>query len=280
MVDECLKEAVDCLRSRIGEARRLAVILGSGLGSFAENLPGETVPFKAIPHWPVTSVPGHRGRLIHGILEGFPLILVQGRAHVYEGYSAQEVAFPVRVLAGLGIEVLILTNAAGSLNPMIRPGDIMLIEDHINLMSDNPLIGSSPEQTRIRFPDMSNVYDPEFIELAKEASQETGIPLRQGILLATSGPNYETPAEVRMMRILGGDAVCMSTVPEAIVASQLGLRVLGLSCITNAAAGMEGSRLSHEDVEKKAVLMSAVFNRLLRVIIRKICLELEIPNQS
>jgi purine-nucleoside phosphorylase len=247
---------------------RTAIVLGSGLGAFADELESPRIADTAfIPHWPASTVSGHKGCLVFGELEGNPLLIVQGRVHYYEGYQMDEVVFPVRVLAQLGIRNLILTNAAGALNPDYQPGDLMIIQDHINLMGTNPLIGPNEENRGPRFPDMSEPYNQAFIQILEKTAVELDIPIQKGVLAVTHGPTYETAAEVRMLRNLGGDAVCMSTVPEVIAAVHLGLRNLGISCITNMATGLSDSKLSHNEVEQTAGIAQTKFNRLIRKII-------------
>ncbi|NQT27359.1 purine-nucleoside phosphorylase [candidate division KSB1 bacterium] len=247
---------------------RTAIILGSGLGALADELQSPRIVETAfIPHWPTSTVSGHKGRLIFGELDGTPLLVVQGRVHYYEGYQMDRVVFPVRVLAQLGIRNLIVTNAAGALNPEFSPGDLMIIEDHINLMGTNPLIGPNEDNRGPRFPDMSEPYNRAFIQTMEKAALELDIPIQKGVLAVTHGPTYETAAEVKMLRTLGGDAVCMSTVPEVIAAVHLGLRNLGISCITNMATGLSDSKLSHSEVELTAGIARDKFIRLIRKII-------------
>ncbi|MBN2104427.1 purine-nucleoside phosphorylase [bacterium] len=247
------------------------IILGSGLGSLANQLKARRfIETTSIQHWPRSTVPGHSGRLVIGYLESVPVIALQGRVHYYEGYSMEQVVFPVRVLGALGIKNMIITNAAGALNPELRPGSLMLIADHINLMGDNPLIGFIDPDSGSLFTDMSAPYDPEFRTIALNAAKTLNITLNQGVLAVTTGPSYETAAEVRMLRTLGGDAVCMSTVPEVIAAVQMGLRVLGISCITNMATGLSSQRLSHEEVKDAAGRTEKIFFNLITAIVQKI----------
>lgn len=234
-------------------AVKTGVILGSGLGNMVHQIGNaQAIETVGIPHWPKSTVTGHSGRLVYGRLGMVPVIVMQGRVHYYEGYTMEQVTFPVRVLGKLGIQYLIVTNAAGALNPDFKPGDFMLITDQINLMGTNPLIGYHDPESPDRFPDMSTAYNPELQKLALRAAGKLSIQIRQGVLAVTTGPSYETAAEARMLRILGGDAVCMSTVPEVIVAVQMGLHVLGLSCITNLATGLSETPLNHGDVQKAA----------------------------
>ena len=246
----------------------IGLILGSGLGAFADSLDHiQSIPTKEIPHWPESTVSGHSGRLVAGDVDGIPIFVVQGRIHYYEGYSMEQVTFPVRVMAALGIETLIVTNASGGFNPDFSPGDIMCITDHINLMGTNPLIGFR-DPGLPRFPDMSGLYDPEWIRIAESVSKSTGIHLQKGVLAAMTGPSYETAAEVRMLRSMGADAGCMSTVPEVIVARQLGLRVAGFSCITNLGTGISKTPLSHEEVKETAARIETDFIRFIQGVIK------------
>lgn len=245
-----MNETVDFIRGRIPRPPRATLVLGSGLGGLADEIEDPVfIPFDEIPGFPrrTQALVGHAGRLVVGRLEGVQVAAMQGRFHLYEGWTPAEVALPVRALAAAGSGVLLLTNAAGGLRPGMEPGDLMVIADHINLMGQNPLIGPvAPGE--IRFPDMSAPYDPAFRAEAEKVALELGIPVTQGVYCALSGPSYETPAEIRMLARLGADAVGMSTVPEVLVARALGVRCLGISCITNLAAGLGGATLSHEEV--------------------------------
>ena len=247
-------EAIAALiRDHVGARPEVGVIIGSGLSAVAEHLDQATaVPYSALPHWPLSTVQGHRGEIIVGRWAGHTVAILNGRAHFYEGYSMAELALPVRVLKTLGVNTLIVTNAAGGLDPTFRVGDCMLITDHINLpgmAGQSPLRGPNDPMMGPRFPDMTRVYDPTLAELARRAARERGITLREGVYIMLAGPTYETPAEVRFLRLIGADAVGMSTVPEVVAARHLGLAVLGLSGITNVAhlAHDEGE-VSHEEV--------------------------------
>src|SRR5467141_1811508 len=243
----------------------VAVVLGSGLGAFGEQLSSaRSVSFADLPGLPRATVLGHKGRLVLGELEGIPVLAQQGRLHGYEGHDAATVAFPARVLRVLGARALILTNAAGGLNPHLQPGDLMRITDHINLTARNPLVGPNEELLGPRFPDLSRAYTPALAAALEEAARETGIALRRGVYAQFLGPSYETPAEVRMARILGADAVGMSTVPEVIAAAHMGLPVAGISCITNHAAGMADKPLTHQEVVAVAQQVEGRFLQLLR----------------
>jgi purine-nucleoside phosphorylase len=230
-----IREAASAIRERTEIAPRVGIILGTGLGRLGEEIEVESViPYAEIPHFSPSTVESHPGRLLLGRLGGKPVVAMQGRLHRYEGYSLQEVTFPVRVLRALGAEVLVVSNACGGMNPLWAPGDLVLLSDHINLLGDNPLIGANDERLGPRFPDMSAAYDPELQRLAAEVALDAGIPLRRGVYVAVTGPNLETRAEYRMLRAIGADVVGMSTVPEVIVAVHAGMRVLGISIITDA----------------------------------------------
>ncbi len=263
-----MAETAQVIRARYPEKPVLGLVLGSGLGHYAETIAKRTViPFDDLPHFPGSLVPGHSGNLVLGSAEGVQAAVLQGRAHFYEGYSMSEATFPVRVLGLLGIRALIVTNAAGAVNTGLGPGDLMLITDHINMMGTNPLIGRNLDELGPRFPDMSEPYDRHLRDLALRASQRCGIPLHQGVYVGLTGPSYETPAEIRMCRMLGADAVGMSTVPEVIVANHMGIKVLGISCITNMAAGILSKKLTHREVMETAARMQGKFDTLLREMI-------------
>ena len=228
---------------------RVAVVLGSGLGGVAEAVEdGVEIPYSEIPHFVLSTVQGHEGKLIIGACGGVDVVLMKGRLHFYEGYSMEEVTLPVRVFNVLGIRSLILTNAAGGAAPHLLSGSLMAITDHINLIGENPLRGPNDERFGPRFPDMTGVYTPSHLEAAHETARELGVVLHEGVYMALRGPTYETPAEIRMMRKLGADAVGMSTVPEATVARHCGMRVLAISCITNVAAGLSSAEINHDEV--------------------------------
>lgn len=251
------------------------MVLGSGLGLFAELLENPVViPYEQIPGFARSTVEGHSGRLVIGQLphteRRLTVCAMQGRFHYYEGYELAEVTLPVRTFGVLGLKKLILTNAAGGVNPVFQQGSLMLISDHINLMLNSPLRGRHDERLGARFPDMTEVYSKALRQLAKECAASMHLPLHEGVYLAMQGPNYETPAEVRMARLLGGDAVGMSTVPEAIVAKQMGLEILGISLITNAAAGLSGEPINHAEVMGTGKLVSGQFCMLLQRIIARL----------
>jgi purine-nucleoside phosphorylase len=266
-----IKETVDFIRARCAHRPVLGLILGSGFGAFADSFGDRTViPFSKLPHFPSSTVQGHSGNLVSGNTEGVDIVALQGRLHLYEGYSPEEVAFPARVLGSLGIRRLIVTNAAGAINRAFRPGDLMLITDHINLTGKNPLVGPNLEDLGPRFPDMSEAYDSEMRDIAWEVAQQKGISLRQGIYIGLQGPSFETPAEIRMCRTLGADAVGMSTIPEVIIANHMGMRVLGISCITNMAAGILPQKLTHQEVMDTTERAGEKFRSLLQGIIPRL----------
>jgi purine-nucleoside phosphorylase len=259
---------LDFLRARIQTKPRVMLVLGSGLGGLADEMDDAVrIPFGDIPGFHASTVVGHKGMVVAGKLAGVDAIAMQGRFHLYEGHSAQTAAMPVRVMAALGAQTLIISNAAGGVNPDYRPGDLMIMEDHINFMWQNPLIGGVVEGDQ-RFPDMSAPYDAELIALAERVARENGIAPRRGVYFAVSGPSYETPAEIRMYEKLGADAVGMSTVPEVIAARAMGIRVLGISLITNAAAGMTGEPLTHEEVLLAGEEARPRFAALIRGVLR------------
>ena len=268
---ERAEHAARTVRARWKEDARLALILGSGLGALADELADSiAIPYEEIPGFARSTVEGHAGRLVCGRLEDVPVVVMQGRFHFYEGYSLEDVTFPVRAFGLLGIKSLVLTNAAGGINVAFDQGALMLISDHLNLMGTNPLRGANDARFGARFPDMTEVYDREYQEIAIREAHEMGIELRRGVYAALSGPCYETPAEVRMLRALGADAVGMSTAPEAITARHMGLRLLGISCITNMAAGVTDQLVNHEEVMETGERVRATFAALLRRIIPKL----------
>jgi purine-nucleoside phosphorylase len=266
-----LKKSVAFVKSNIHTSPRIGIILGSGLGTFADQLTDQTVIHcTEIPHYPVSTVPGHAGQLFFGKLDGIELFALKGRVHLYEGYSIQQVSYPVHIMAELGIKSLIVTNAAGGVNTKFSPGDLMLIQDHINFTFQNPLIGSQISTEENRFVDMSEPYFRPYHEIARKAAKKLNILLQEGVLFVSKGPSYETAAEVQMIKILGGDAATMSTVPEVIAANQKGIKVLGLSCISNMATGISKSKLDHEEVTQTANSIKEKFIKLVAEIIRQI----------
>ncbi|WP_100398462.1 purine-nucleoside phosphorylase [Bacillus sp. FJAT-44742] len=262
------KEAFSFLRGQIQETPKAGLILGSGLGVLADEIEERIViPYSKIPGFPVPTVEGHAGQLVFGRLRGLPVVAMQGRFHFYEGYAMKEVTFPVRVMKNLGVETLLVTNAAGGVNESFEAGDLMIIKDHINLMGDNPLMGKNNEELGPRFPDLSSAYDEKLRAVAKETAQSLNMSIREGVYIGNTGPAYETPAEVKMARTLGGDAVGMSTVPEVLAARHGGLRVLGISCISNMAAGILNQPLSHDEVMETTEKVREEFLSLMKGII-------------
>jgi purine-nucleoside phosphorylase len=263
-----VQAAAQAIRAKVGAAPQVGLILGSGLGAYADKLASATrIDYGDIPGFPRSHVQGHAGRLVIGETQGVRCVAMQGRVHMYEGHSAQTVAFPARVLVALGAKILIITNAAGGLNPAWAPGTLMLLRDHIDMLRDHPLRGPNDDRLGPRFPDMTHAYAPELRALVLEAAASAGIALQQGTYVAMPGPTYETPAEVRMLQTLGADATGMSTVPEVIVARHMGARCIGISCITNHAAGITGEELSHAEVTETATRVRATFERLLDTIL-------------
>ncbi|HEY4886762.1 MAG TPA: purine-nucleoside phosphorylase [Myxococcales bacterium] len=264
---ECARVARKGLRLPEGESG-IAVILGSGLGAFADSLDDPRgLPFSELPGFPLATVPGHRGRLVYGKIAHVPVLALQGRVHGYEGHDAATVAFPARALGVLGARALVITNAAGSCNPSFAPGDLMRITDHINFTGRNPLAGPNEERLGPRFPDLTHAYDARLASALEEAARSVGQTLRAGVYLQMLGPSYETPAEVRMARTLGADAVGMSTVPEVIAAAHMRVPVAGISCITNLAAGISQHPLTHQEVVEVARAVEGKFADLLRAFI-------------
>jgi purine-nucleoside phosphorylase len=268
---ERVEHAARKIRAEWGESARVAVVLGSGLGAFADDLQeAKAIPYEEIPGFARPTVEGHSGRLVLGKVEGVPALAMQGRFHYYEGYSSEEVVFPVRMFGVLGVKALVLTNAAGGINVEFDQGSLMVISDHLNLMGMSPLLGPNDERFGPRFPDMSEVYSREYQEVAVEEAHALGLELRRGIYAALTGPSYETPAEIRMLRTLGADAVGMSTVPEAIVARHMGMKVLGLSCITNMASGLLDQPINHQEVMETGERAHNIFKELLLHVIPRL----------
>lgn len=262
------EHAARTIRARMAEEARIALVLGSGLGGFVDELEDTVViPYAEIPGFSASTAEGHAGRLVVGKVDKVPIVAMQGRVHFYEGYSLEEVTFPIRTLKLLGIKTLVLTNAAGGINVQLSQGALMVISDHLNLMGVNPLRGVNDERFGPRFPDMSEVYSRKLQEAATEEARALGIDVRRGIYAALTGPSYETPAEIHMLRSFGADAVGMSTVPEAIVARQMGMDVLGISCITNMAAGISDQPIDHGEVMQTGRNVKATFAQLLRRVI-------------
>jgi purine-nucleoside phosphorylase len=285
MTYENAVETAEFIRSKYPHQLQLAVVLGSGLGAFADELEeAVSISFEEIPHFAKATVEGHSGRLVLGKLSGIDIAVQAGRFHFYEGYDMQQVTFPVRVFGLLGIKNLILTNAAGSLDTDMPQGSLMLISDHLNMMGTNPLLGKNDERFGPRFPDMTETYDVEFQRIASEEAaaivherfenrkdDRASVFLHRGVYCGLSGPTYETPAEIHMYRLLGADAVGMSTVPEAIAARHQGMKILGISCITNLGAGMVDGPIDHDSVMETGARVAEVFKQLLRRVIVRIC---------
>jgi len=266
-----VREAAAAVRQRVGGIRpRVGLVLGSGLGSLGEEF-GDAVEIQYgdLPHWPQVGVVGHSGTLTAGVLQGVEAVALRGRAHLYEGHAPATATLPVRVLGSLGIEALFVSNAAGAVNRDFRPGDLMLIADHLNLMGRNPLVGTVMEGDE-RFPDMSDAYDPGLRSLVRDTARSEGIGLREGVYAGLLGPSFETPAEIRMLERMGADAVGMSTVPEVIVARAMGIRCFGISCLTNFAAGISPEPLSHDEVMETTDRVGGTFRSLVRAVIGRI----------
>jgi purine-nucleoside phosphorylase len=264
-------EASERLKARIGAAPDVAIVLGSGLGEFADAIEDAiTTPYGDIPNWPASAVIGHAGKLVVGTRAGKRVAALSGRAHFYEGHDLRTVTFATRVMGLLGVKQLVLTNAAGGINVAFKPGTLMVIDDHINLLGSNPLVGPNEDRFGFRFPDMTEVYSRRLRGLADQAAAARGVAIAHGVYVAVHGPSYETPAEIRAFRTMGADAVGMSTVPEAIVARQMGIEVLGISCITNPAAGVLPEPLHHDEVMEVARRVRGEFSSLLEGIIERL----------
>ena len=265
------EEAASHLRARLAHVPEVAIVLGSGLGPVADALTASvTAAYGEIPHWPSASVIGHAGKLVAGTLGGKAVLALSGRAHFYEGHDLRTVTFATRVIGLLGIRQLILTNAAGGINVAFNPGTLMVIDDHINLLGSNPLIGPNEDRFGLRFPDMTEVYSKRLRGLADAAAAAKGVPVAHGVYVAVHGPSYETPAEIRFLRTIGADAVGMSTVSEALVARQMGIEVLGISCITNPAAGVLPQPLHHDEVMEVARRVLGEFSSLVEGVVERL----------
>ena len=263
--------AVTFLRSRLTLKPRVAVVLGSGLGAFADILENPvTIPYSQIPGWPRSTAIGHAGKLVAGTVDGVPVAALAGRAHLYEGYTAEQAVFGIRTLGALGVESVVLTNAAGGVNVKFGAGQLVLISDHINLLGQNPLTGPNDDSLGPRFPDMTEAYSRSYREIARVAGKELALELPEGVYAALPGPSYETPAEIRYLRAIGADLVGMSTVPETIAASHMGMNVLAISCVTNAAAGVLDQKLNHAEVLEVGERMKGTLIELLRRIIPRL----------
>lgn len=266
-------EAARFIRTRYAGEPRIGIVLGTGLGALAQGVSGVTILYSDIPNFPVSTVGGHAGQLVLGQLSGHSVAVLSGRVHLYEGYSAQEVVFPVLTLRALGVQTLILTNAAGGVNSSFQAGTLMAISDHINLTGHNPLVGPNDPSLGERFPDMTQAYDGRLREVAHRAAEQTRVELPEGVYMGLLGPSFETPAEIGMARALGADAVGMSTVMETIAANHAGMRVLGISCITNMAAGMLPQKLSGHEVFETACRVQPRFTALMRSILEVLSTE-------
>lgn len=269
-VYERLEKAFKCFEEKVDFTPKIALILGSGLGGYADGIDIKaTLDYKDIEGFPVSTVAGHRGRFVFGYAGGAPVVIMQGRVHYYEGYPMEDVVLPVRLMKLMGAQTLFVTNAAGGVNWHFECGDFMLINDHI-CMAPSPLIGENPDELGVRFPDMSEIYDKRLRELVKSAARELDIPLKEGVYIQLTGPNYETPSEVRMVRTLGADAVGMSTACEAIAANHMGMKTVGISCISNLACGVSSKPLSHREVQETADRTAPMFKRLITACVGKI----------
>lgn len=266
-----MNKSIDYIKGKIKNQPEIGIVLGSGLGDFADAIEDKIeIPYTEIPGFPVSTVKGHDGKLIFGKINSKEVCVMKGRIQYYEGYDIKEVVYPIEVLAGLGIKTLILTNAAGGVNTDFEPADLMIINDHINLMGKNPLIGPNDEDLGPRFPDMTDLYNKDLIEVAEKSAKKLGIDIKEGVYMYFTGPSYETAAEVRMARILGADAVGMSTVPEAIIARHRGLKILGISTITNMSTGILDTPLDHTEVVEVGQEVAGKFKELLKEIIEEI----------
>ncbi|SFM01919.1 purine-nucleoside phosphorylase [Gracilibacillus orientalis] len=266
-----LADATTYLKDQIKSQPKIGLILGSGLGMLADEIENPTkIKYEDIPGFPVSTVEGHAGQLVIGNLQGIDVIAMQGRFHYYEGYGLDAVTFPVRVMKELGIDKLLVTNAAGGVNRSLEPGNLMLITDHINNTGQNPLIGENISEHGVRFPDMSTAYDRELQQVAKQAAEQLNITLKEGVYVWNTGPSYETPAEIRMLDTIGGDAVGMSTVPEVTVARHAGIKCVGVSCISNMAAGILDQPLTHDEVIETTEKVRESFLQFVKQLIQEI----------
>lgn len=266
-----MEKTINYIKEKTGNfIPETGIVLGSGLGELADEYCDISIPYSEIPNFVKSTVKGHKGRLVFSEIAGKKTVLMQGRNHFYEGHSMQEITFPIKVMKKLGVKYLILTNAAGGISNKLSAGDLMLITDHINFMGTNPLIGENDDNFGERFPDMTEIYKKDLITKAEICAQKLNIPIKKGVYFANSGPSYETPAEINMAKIMGADAVGMSTVPEAIVGNWCGLNILGISCISNAASSSEGKQLSHEEVIETTNKVKAKFKQLIISIIESL----------
>ena len=267
---EKLMNCYECVRKKTDFVPKVAIVLGSGLGDYAEQIKVEyELPYSDIEGFPVSTVPGHAGKFIFGYIDDIPVVCMKGRVHFYEGYPITDVVLPTRLMKLLGAKILFLTNAAGGVNTTFHAGDLMLIRDHIAVFAPNPLIGPNMDELGTRFPDMSTVYDKDLQQIIRETAKENGIYLQEGIYTQLTGPSFESPADIRMMRVLGSDAVGMSTVVEAIAANHCGMKICGISCISNLAAGMTDNPLTHEEVQEAADMAAPNFKKLVTESVKK-----------
>lgn len=271
MLNEAVQFLKDEITKNLGDfIPEVGIVLGSGLGEIADEHCDFAIPYSEIPGFEASHVSGHKSRLVFAKINDKNVVMMQGRFHYYEGHPIQKVVFPIKVMKKLGVKTVILTNAAGGVNPAFNPSDLMIITDHINHMNVNPLIGANDDEMGLRFPDMSEVYSCKLVDLVKKTASKLGIDTQEGVYMALTGPSYETPAEVKMARIVGADAVGMSTVPEAIVARWAGMDVIGISCICNSAAGVSTVALSHEDVIHAANVAKERFKTLVKEVIKEV----------
>ncbi|MBQ8459431.1 purine-nucleoside phosphorylase [bacterium] len=264
-----MKDTLDYIETYTdGFKPEIGIVLGSGLGELADKFCEYAIPYEKIPGFTKSTVEGHKGQLVFAQIGNRKVVMMQGRNHYYEGHSMQEITYPIKVMKKLGVKIVILTNAAGAINKSFRPGDLMIITDHINNMGTNPLIGPNDDEFGIRFPDMSEIYNKNLIKIADAAAKLLKIDIKRGVYMASSGPSYETPAEIRAARTIGADAAGMSTVPEAIVANYCGMKVLGLTCISNYASGVSTKKLSHDEVIETTNKVKAKFKELVLMIVK------------
>ena len=267
---EKLLKCYESVREKIKFQPKAAIVLGSGLGNFADQIEiAEELPYGEIEGFPVSTVPGHEGKFIFGYLGKVPVVCMKGRVHYYEGYPIGDVVLPTRLMKMMGAEILFLTNASGGVNASFHAGDLMMITDHISCFVPNPLVGPNVEELGTRFPDMSSVYDKSLQEILRQTAEEYRIPMKEGVYMQLTGPSFESPAEIRMVRVLGADAVGMSTVVEAIAANHMGMRICGISCICNLAAGMTENPLTHEEVQEAASQVAPLFTKLVAESVKK-----------
>lgn len=266
-MNQIYKKVVDCyesIKERIPFSPRVALVLGSGLGNYADSIDVKAeIPYSEIRDFPVSTVPGHAGKFIFGYVGEVPVVCMKGRVHYYEGYPISDVVLPTRLMKRMGAQILFLTNASGGINTSFGAGDFMLIRDHISCFAPNPLIGQNVDEFGVRFPDMSTVYDRDLQDKIRKAARDNGIDLKEGVYAQLTGPSFESPAEIRMLRTLGADAVGMSTVVEAIAANHMGMRICGISCVSNLAAGLSANPLTHEEVQEAADKAAPLFQKLI-----------------